>query len=151
MAIAATVDLPTKINEGTTAFLSTQFVDQNGVPTNVESVSLTVDDTQTGTRLYGPIPATPYPTPNSTLQFILPPAANRIVGTGIQEKHVITLHFKYGGASQYTGTDFANYQVNNLQSITVDCPTPGVAEPVCTVKPYTTPTRTQTPTRTPTP
>lgn len=134
---AAPQDLSTKIKEGSDAFLSVSYKDQNGVTNQPNYMEWSVTDESTGVVLIPKRTETPG---YGTQTLNIDKCASRIINnTKDSENRLVTILFKYAGGV-YTGTDYARYKLENVPDIVV---TPGVT---CAVGQVATPTPTNTPT-----
>lgn len=143
-AFAGPFLLPQIMKEGATAILTLGFKDYNGQPVVPSSVdSMTVLDKATNQVLC--VVPTPLPTYSSTMAFELKPECQQIANpVRDQEIHRIEVWFKYQGGNK-VGSDFAEYNVDNLRGLAVGCaptPTGSPAAPVCGLTPVPTPTPT---------
>lgn len=145
LAFGEPQDLPTHIKEGSSAFISASFKDQNGVAVKPDSISYFITDEATGAITIPAVGPTPLA---STQTFELNTCNCRIVNNARNtENRLGTFKYTYGGASQYTGTDYARYVCDNVPDIVVAQATPGTP---CAVSQVPSPTPTRTPTATPT-
>lgn len=164
----AVQNLSNTIVEGSTSYVTVNFVDQNGISVRPNTVEECISETSTNQALVPCrtlIPATPSPTGTRTplatpggefpslLTISNDVCASRMVKAGSTQTNNIVINFTYGNTSfwpnagQISGTSTANYPLENtLQYVVVRTPahttTPGTETPqVCiVVTPTPTPT-----------
>ena len=97
-----------EVNEGTTAYLTVTFLDEDGAAAVPTAATWQCHDVASGTALQ----AVTALVPDSTIQIKIPPSVNTLVDAhAIQEKHRITLVATYGTDDQVTG-EYDFYVVN---------------------------------------
>jgi hypothetical protein len=99
------------VNEGTTAYLSVQFLDKAGSAAAPSSVSYRIDCLTTGTAVLAPTSATP----GSTVELTITATQNAILGGRPFERRRVTVEAGYG-AGDGVKSQF-DYLVRNLSAV----------------------------------
>jgi hypothetical protein len=102
-----------RVNEKTTSYLTVKFYDKDKVLAAPSTITYTVYDVDTNTKIID----TTSVTPGSTVEITLPGGtANVIVTTGKRiEKRRVTIQASYGGSDTLKENYF--YEVVNLEDV----------------------------------
>ncbi|MBN2392168.1 MAG: hypothetical protein JXR84_15680 [Anaerolineae bacterium] len=88
-----------EVNEGTTAYLTVTFLDEDGLAAMPTAATWQCHDVASDTELQAETALTPA----SSIKITIPASVNTLVNPhAIQEKHRITLVATYGGDDQVT-------------------------------------------------
>lgn len=102
-----------QVNEGSTAYLTIEFADKDGLPAVPNTVTYRIDCMTTGTAIL----ASTSLTPASSLEITLSATYNRIIAQDNKyEKRLVTVVAGYAGSEALTSE--YTYLVKNLSKVT---------------------------------
>ena len=100
-----------EINEGSSGFLTVDFVDKDGAPAVPTGITYRIDDAASGDEVLGDtVIAT-----GSTIEIPLPPSVNVTIGTGRTQKRLVTVTAAYGVDDAIQSV--FNYMLINLRFV----------------------------------